>query len=95
MLIQNMTAEQEKWLTAQMTPAPEVIILAFCGTSVKEWKLIAMCSLAEYRKVEPITWEKRATDRYPSALAVKVYVVSAAVPSRDPAVAGFDLGDLL
>ncbi len=72
MITQNLTAEQEQWLLTQLKPAPEVFVLAYAGTSWKEWKLVSMCSHEEFLKVR--NWEERACAMYPSALLVKVYI---------------------
>lgn len=77
MLAQSMTAEQEQWLLSQIKPAPEVFVLAYAGTSWKEWKVVAMCSHEEFLKVND--WERRARNLYPSAMLVKVYRTSNAL----------------
>jgi len=74
MIAQTMTADQEQWLMTQIKPAPEVFVLAYAGTSWKEWKVVSMCSHEEFLKVA--NWEERARAMYPSAMLVKVYRTS-------------------
>ena len=76
----KMTLEQEKWLLGQIRPCPEVFVLAYAGTSYKEWKMVAMCSKEEYWKVAD--WEAAAKREYPSATIIRVFMAEnvAAMP---------------
>ena len=49
-----------------------LFVLAYAGTSHKEWKLVAMCSHADYFRCAD--WEARAIAKYPSALQVRAYI---------------------
>ena len=72
----KMTLEQEKWLLGQVRPCPEVFVLAYAGTSYKEWKMVAMCSKEEYWKVSD--WEAAAKREYPSATIIRVFIAEGA-----------------
>jgi hypothetical protein len=58
-----------------------VFVLAYAGTSYKEWKMVAMCSMEEYRKVAD--WEAAAKREYPSATIIRVFMAEtvAATPN--------------
>ena len=71
MLTGKMTADQERWCLTQVKPAPEVIVLAYCGTSWKEWKVAWMGIEAEFCKVDDI--EAMVLKQYPSTMLIKVY----------------------
>ena len=71
----KMTLQQEKWLLGQIKPCPEVFVLAYAGTSYKEWKIVAMCSREEFAKVED--WEAAAKKEFPSATLMRVSVAEA------------------
>ena len=70
----NLTADQEHWVNSQCTPAPEVFILAYAGTSFKEWKLVDMLSYADFLKKDSVTWDEIARKKFPSAMLVKIYI---------------------
>ena len=76
----KMTLEQEKWLLGQIKPCPEVFVLAYAGTSYKEWKIVAMCSREEFAKVED--WEAAAKKEFPSATLIRVFIAEA-TPTPD------------
>lgn len=59
-------------MLGQIRPCPEVFVLAYAGTSYKEWKMVAMCSKGEYWKVED--WEAAAKREYPSATIIRVFM---------------------
>ena len=85
-----MTLEQEKWLLGQIRPCPEVFVLAYAGTSYKEWKMVAMCSKEEYWKVAD--WEAAAKREYPSATIIRVFMAEGVTAqpneSSSPTAAG-------
>ena len=86
MIAQTMNADQEQWLLTQIKPAPEVFVLAYAGTSCKEWKVVSMCSYEEFLKVA--NWDERARAVYPSAMLVKVYRTSnSAIDIKSPPIA--------
>jgi len=76
MMIATMTLEQEKWMTSQVKPCPEVLVLAYAGTSHKEWKIVTMCSIVEYWKVAD--WEAAVKRRYASATLIRIYMLDGA-----------------
>lgn len=76
MIVKDMTAEQEVWLDKQIAPSPDVFILAYAGTSYKEWKLVAMMLAEDFLKLGPEQIEQMARTSYPSAQAYKVYKVA-------------------
>jgi hypothetical protein len=80
MTMTKMTLEREQWLLGQVRPCPEVFVLAYAGTSYKEWKMVRMCSRLEYWKVED--WESTAKQKYPSATIIRVFMAEGVmVPS--------------
>ena len=72
MTITNMTLEQEQWMHGQVRPCPEVFVLAYAGTSYKEWKMVSMCSKEEYWKVKD--WTETVKSKYPSATLIRVFI---------------------
>ena len=73
MTIAKLTIERELWLLKQIKPAPDVIVLVYAGGAWKEWKILWMGSKEEYLKEND--WEKRAMQHWPSAQAVKVFII--------------------
>lgn len=70
----KMTAEQERWILSQVKPAPEVFILAYAGTSYKEWKLFGMVSRLDYFSKDGSRWEADVMQKFPSATLIKVFI---------------------
>lgn len=74
MTYKNLTSEQEHWITSQVIPAPEVFILAYAGTSFKEWKVVDMLSYEDFLKRDATDWDNIARKKFPSAMLVKIYI---------------------
>lgn len=68
----KMTLEQEKWMLEQIKPCPEAFVLAYAGTSCKEWKMVAMVSREEYLKESD--WEAASKRVYPSVTIIRVFM---------------------
>lgn len=74
MTYKNLTADKEHWIETQVTPAPEVFILAYAGTSFKEWKIVNMLSYEDFLKRDAEEWDKIAWKKFPSAMLIKIYI---------------------
>lgn len=61
----------------KIKPCPEVFILAYAGTSYKEWKMVGMFTKKEYdEKMQTTTLEELAKKLWPSASLVRVFIVN-------------------
>ena len=71
----NVTEVQEQWIETQITPAPDVIIIAYGGTGgFKTWKLVEMISYEEFLKTSTEKLKNIAFQKFPSSMLVKIYV---------------------
>ena len=74
MRLETLTEEQLIWLDTQIKVPPTVFVLAYAGTSYKEWKLAGMFTKERFAKIEqPIV--KYVVERYPSAISYKIFRV--------------------
>jgi len=71
-MVTKITLEQEKWITSQVHPCPEVFIVAYAGTSFKEWKFVHMCSRLDFFKISDV--EAFVRGQFPSAQLVRVFI---------------------
>ena len=73
MRLENLTEDEMEFIESQIKDSPKLFLIAYAGTSFKEWKLVGMYTLEEFLKLNSIV--ETVEREYPSAITYKIYKV--------------------
>ena len=73
MRLETLTENEMEFVESQIKASPKIFLIAYAGTSFKEWKLVGMYTEEEFLKLNSIVETVKRI--YPSAITYKIYKV--------------------